>query len=94
MVLSMTNEGDLVVDPYIGAGSSACAAVLHGRRAAGADTSQGYLKIAASRLRLALDNQLIRRPLDRPVYVPGPNDRIAQMPLELEMSRASLLSTK
>lgn len=94
LVLSMTNKGDLVVDPYIGVGSAACAAVLHGRRAAGADTSPGYLKIAASRLRLALDDQLLRRPLDRPVYVPGPNDRIAQMPLELELSRAALLSTK
>lgn len=94
LVLSMTNKGDLVVDPYIGVGSAACAAVLHGRRAAGADTSPPYLKIAASRLRLALDNQLLRRPLDRPVYVPGPNDRIAQMPLELEISRAALLSTK
>jgi adenine-specific DNA-methyltransferase len=94
LVLSMTKIGDLVVDPYIGAGSAACAAVLHGRRAAGADTGPEYLKIATSRLRLALDNQLQRRPLDRPVYVPGPKDRIAQMPLELELSRAALLSTK
>ena len=39
LVLALTNFGDLVLDPYIGAGSAACAAVLHGRRAAGADTS-------------------------------------------------------
>ncbi len=94
LVLSMTNKGDLVVDPYLGVGSAACAAVLHGRRAAGADTNAGYLKIAASRLRKALDNQLPRRPFDRPVYVPRPNDRIAQMPLELELFRTALLSPK
>lgn len=94
LILSMTNKRDLVVDPYIGVGSAACAAVLHGRRAAGADTSSEYLKIATERLRRALDNQLPRRPLDRPVYVPHPNDRIAQMPLELELSRAALLSAK
>jgi len=34
LVLALTNPGDLVVDPYMGVGSAACAAVLHGRRAA------------------------------------------------------------
>jgi len=94
LVLSMTKKGDLVVDPYIGVGSSACAAVLHSRRTAGADTNAEYLEIASARLQQAMDNQLRRRPIDRPVYVPGPHDRIAQMPLELEISRAAMLSAK
>ena len=89
VVLAMTNENDLVVDPYIGVGSAACAAVLHGRRAAGADTALEYLKIAKQRVGLALAGKLPRRPLDRPVYVPRPTDRIAQMPLEIEVARTA-----
>jgi len=92
LVLSMTNESDLVVDPYVGVGSAACAAVLHGRRAAGADTNSSYLEIAKDRLNQALHKTVPRRPLHRPVYVPGPNDRIAQMPLELQKTKAALLS--
>lgn len=87
LVLALTNENDLVVDPYIGVGSSACAAVLRGRRAAGADTCREYIDIAAHRVRLAIERRVPRRPLDRPVYVPDPNDRIAQVPLEFKLSR-------
>jgi hypothetical protein len=50
-----------------------------------------YLKIAADRARLAWEGKLPRRPVDRPVYVPKPTDRIAQMPLELVRSRQAML---
>ena len=93
LVLALTNTNDLVVDPYMGVGSAACAAVLHGRRSAGADTSEAYLTIAENRIRLALKKRLPRRPLDKPIYVPRPNDRIAQMPLELKQSKDALLAT-
>jgi hypothetical protein len=79
-----------VVDPYLGVGSAACAAVLHDRKAAGADVVEEYLRIAADRARLAWEGKLPRRPVDRPVYVPRPTDRIAQMPLELERSRQAM----
>jgi len=83
LVLALTNPGDLVVDPYIGVGSAACAAVLHGRRAAGADVVSEYLQIARDRVKGAFEGQLRRRPLGRPIYQPGPNDRIAQRPSQL-----------
>lgn len=91
LVLALTNEHDLVVDPYIGVGSAACAAILHNRRAAGADLIKDYLEVAARRVKLAWLGRLRRRPIDRPIYVPRPTDRIAQMPLELRMSREALL---
>jgi len=84
LVLALTNPHDLVVDPYIGVGSAACAAVLHDRRAAGADTVSDYLKIARERIRLAFEGNLRRRPLGRPIYIPGPKDRIAQRPRDSE----------
>ena len=87
LVLALTKENDLVVDPYLGVGSAACAAVLHDRRAAGADVVEEYLSIAADRARLAWEGKLPRRPVNRPVYVPKSTDRIAQVPAELIRSR-------
>jgi adenine-specific DNA-methyltransferase len=84
LILALTNKGDLVIDPYLGVGSAACAAVLHKRRAAGADLSAEYLSIAKQRIELAMQGKLPRRPLGKQVYVPGPNDKIARRPRELD----------
>lgn len=72
LVLALTNKGDLVIDPYMGVGSSACAAVMHGRRAAGSDLSEEYISIAKDRVEQAKLGFLQRRPLGKEVYVPGP----------------------
>ncbi len=82
-MLALTNPGDLIVDPYVGVGSAACAALVHKRRAAGSDLSAEYLKIAADRIEMVAKGVLPRRPLVKEVYVPGPNDKIAQRPAEL-----------
>lgn len=84
LVLGMTNPEDLVVDPYIGVGSAACAAVLHGRRAAGADIMQEYLDTARNRIEAALERRLPKRPLHRAVYQPDPKTKIARRPAELD----------
>ena len=83
LVLALTKPGDLVVDPYMGTGSALCAAVLHGRRGAGADTCREYVEIARRRLRQALDGTLRRRPMGKPVYEPGPNCGVARAPREI-----------
>lgn len=68
LVLSMTNDGDLVVDPYLGVASAICAAVKHDRRGAGADISEDYLRIGRERVVLAMQGLLKTRPMGRPVY--------------------------
>ncbi len=80
LVLALTNPGDLVLDPYIGVGSTAVAAVLHGRRAAGADTEPAYVRIARERVQLAARGLLRTRPMNQPVYVPNPEHAVAQRP--------------
>jgi adenine-specific DNA-methyltransferase len=82
LVLALTNENDLVVDPYLGAGSTACASVLRNRRAAGAEIVPEYVRIARERINLALTGGLRRRPLGRPVYQPKPEDKIARRPMD------------
>lgn len=67
LILSLTNQGDLVVDPFIGSGTTAVAAILHGRRCAGVDKEKRYLEIAGERIQKAARGVLkyksfLRRP--------------------------------
>jgi len=73
LVLALTNEGDLVVDPYMGVGTTAVAAVKQGRRSAGAEVMRSYWEIARQRVDLAAAGLLRTRPMDRPVYQPPAN---------------------
>jgi DNA modification methylase len=82
LVLAMTNEGDLVIDPYMGVGTTAVASLLHNRRAAGADTQARYLEIARERVEKAWMGTLQIRPLDQPVYEPDTRMAVARMPEE------------
>jgi len=82
LVLCMTRPGDLVVDPYIGVGTTAVAAVLHGRRAAGADVEARYLEIAAERIRRAWEGTLKTRPMNQPLYEPDSRTTVARIPEE------------
>ena len=82
LVLSMTEPGSLVLDPFLGVGSSAIAAVRHGRRAAGADIVPEYCQTAIERLRLEERGELKTRPLGQPVYTPG-NEAVARSPFAL-----------
>jgi adenine-specific DNA-methyltransferase len=77
-VLAVTRPGDLVVDPYLGVGTTACAAVAHGRRAAGAELVERYVAIARTRIRLAARGALRTRPRDRPVYEPRPDSALVR----------------
>ena len=50
IVLSSTDEGDVVLDPYMGTGTVAVVARDHGRHYLGAEMDAGYHSIAAQRL--------------------------------------------
>jgi len=80
LVLALTDPGDLVIDPYMGVGSALCAAVRHGRRAAGADVVRAYVQHARERVRAAWQGTLRIRPMSRPIYRPPANLAIAQPP--------------
>ena len=70
LVLSMTEAGDSVFDPYMGVGSSIVAALMHGRVAWGCDTAPRYVDIARERVRALRDGTLKTRPMGKPVYDP------------------------
>jgi len=73
LVLSMTNEGDWVFDPFSGTGTSIIAAILHNRRGAGAETEKKYVKLAKNRILKTIDGTLKTRPMNKPVYDPKEN---------------------
>lgn len=79
LVLSMTEEGGLVVDPFLGVGSTAVAALKNGRRAAGAELVPEYAAIAEERIRLLRAGSLKTRPMGKQVYRPN-GEQVAQNP--------------
>lgn len=58
LIFSMTKKGDIVFDPFIGAGTTAVAAVRQGRRVIGADIIKRYINIAKKRVKLAAEGKL------------------------------------
>lgn len=70
LVLSMTNEGDWVFDPFLGTGTSIIAAIKHKRKGAGAETVAKYINIARTRIEEEMAGSLRTRPMNTPVYDP------------------------
>lgn len=54
LVLSLTNEGAWVFDPFLGTGTTVIAAIRHSRRGAGAKVVPKYVKLARERIRQEL----------------------------------------
>jgi len=70
LVLSMTDEGDAVLDPYMGVGSSVIAALMHNRDAYGCDIVPEYVAIAEQRVAAWHNGTLQTRPMGKPIYNP------------------------
>ena len=71
LVLSMTDEGDAVFDPYMGVGSSIIAALMHGRTAYGCDVVPEYVDVARQRVQQLNKGTLRTRPMGKPIYDPS-----------------------
>jgi adenine-specific DNA-methyltransferase len=70
LVLALTDKGDNVLDPYLGVGSSAIAALKNGRNAYGCDAVAEYTNLAQDRIRDLLAGELRTRPMNKPVFDP------------------------
>ena len=71
LVLSMTDPGDAVLDPYMGVGSTVIAALMHGRAAYGCDIVREYVEIARARVERLRSGTLRTRPMGKPIYDPA-----------------------
>ncbi|HQJ10225.1 MAG TPA: site-specific DNA-methyltransferase [Anaerolineae bacterium] len=95
LVLALTNAGDWVFDPFMGVGTTAIAALMHQRRAIGAEIMPEYVGIAKERLRQAENGQLRIRPMERPVYDPhGAGPQVPPQVIALNSAQLPLLEEK
>lgn len=71
LVLSLTEKGGTVLDPFMGVGSTVIAALKHGRNAYGCEIEREYVEIARGRIRELEAGTLPTRPMGKPVYDPA-----------------------
>ena len=62
-IMTWTNPGDLVVDPFVGAGTTTKMAAINGRQWIGIDMSEEYVEIAKKRMEVA--DQMIQDGYER-----------------------------
>lgn len=80
LVRALTKPGELVVDPFMGSGSSAVAAALEARRFSGCDIKKEYIAIARTRVAAIEAGKEVYRPADRPIYQPSGRDAVSKRP--------------
>lgn len=61
-ILSWSNPGDTVLDPFLGSGTTAKMALLHGRKFIGIERDPGYFEIAQRRIAAAVARGACPRP--------------------------------
>jgi len=79
LIKALTNENDLVVDPFMGSGTTAIACLIENRRFIGSDNSEKYIRITKERIMNAIKGDLPYRP-DFPVMAPDPKSKVAKKP--------------
>jgi adenine-specific DNA-methyltransferase len=95
LVISMTDPGDWVFDPFMGVGSTAIASLLHGRKVAGTEIVSEYTNIAIERVKKAEKGELRIRPMERPIYDPnGKEDYIPPKKIKLGKAKQKRLFEK
>ena len=94
VVRAFTNTGDLVLDPFMGSGTTGVAALLEGRRFVGAELLRKYYRVAEQRCIKAIQGTVKYRYPNLAIYVPDPNSPIAQIPAQFRFALSRKLSGK
>jgi adenine-specific DNA-methyltransferase len=87
LVRALSPSGGIVLDPFMGSGSSAVAALLSGRRFIGAEIDPAFVRLSVERI-LAVKHGTARvRPEEQPVLVPDLSSAVARLPKEFQSAR-------
>lgn len=68
LIKALTEPDDIVIDPFIGSGTTAIAAILEKRNYLGCDNSTEFVDLANARCDQARDGSIKIRPLNKPIY--------------------------
>jgi len=94
LVLALTDENNLVFDPFLGVGSTSVAAVMHNRRGMGCEIIDEYCNIALERTKLAMKGELKTRPMNKPIYDPQNPKINLEYELDIAPVQMALFSKK
>ena len=81
-MLAFSNMGDIVLDPFVGTGTTVIAALKSGRNAIGIDKSANYIAIAQSRMTALRNGNLKLRKSGTLVKKPDMGSSVARVPDE------------
>lgn len=82
LILALTNEGDTVLDPFGGVGSSALASLLLNRKAVSIERDKEYIDTTIERVKAMANGTLKIRKLGTKVYVPTGKEKVSKIPEE------------
>lgn len=81
-ILALTNENDIVFDPFAGVGSTLIAALKNNRRAYGTELMKEYVNIGIERIKKLENDTLKTRPIYQRIYSPSGKDSVSKYPSE------------
>ncbi len=81
-VLALTNENDIVFDPFAGVGSTLIASLKNNRKAYGTELIQEYIDIGLKRIEKLENDNLKTRPIYKRIYEPSGKDSVSKYPTE------------
>lgn len=93
LIRALCPKGGVVLDPYMGAGTTGVAAVLEKRKFVGSELSDSYYDIAKNRIQQAIDGTVKVR-ADKPVAEPNPKMAVAKLPEEFRLAREAANNTE
>ena len=68
LIRALTNENEVVFDPYMGVGSAGAAANMENRKFLGSDLDHSYVVTAKERINNVLNGTIKYRPLSKPIF--------------------------
>lgn len=86
LIKALTNENALILDPFMGAGTTGVAALIEGRRFVGAEIIKDYYNVSVKRIKDTISGEVKIRE-DKPIIEPNPNLSVAQLPEEFRKIR-------
>lgn len=86
LIRALTSQNEVVLDPFMGSGTSALAALIEKRKFIGAEIQQNYYNIAVQRVKNAIKGDIKIRD-DVPVMIPNINMAVAKLPKEFRLVR-------
>lgn len=86
LIRALTNEADIILDPFMGSGTTALAAFVEKRKFIGAEIKQNYYNLTAQRIKNAIKGDIKIRD-DIPVMIPNTNMAVAKLTEEFRLVR-------